>query len=800
MKHSLRMVIALCMTAILNVSVLSQTHSIHQHNAVLSHEMNADELLRINEIGLTFIETDPPTGNVTSIAEFDRAAGALVAYPFGIPLSLIREMSYDATVTTLVPNAAAEQEVRNQYIAARVNIENCEFMHILTNSYWTRDFGPMFITYGNNQIGIVDFPYNRPRPYDDDAPRLIAEELGIPWFGMNVIHTGGNYMTDGYGYASSTTIAYTENPGLTPTEVDARMEAYLGIDDYSVLEDPNNTYIDHIDCWGKYLAPDKVLIRSVPQNHPQYNAIEETADYYENKMSIYGTLYRVYRVFTPENQPYTNSYILNDKVFVPIVGSQWDDDALEVYRNAMPGYRVFGIEERPETGWQSTDALHCRAHEMADLGMLYIKHIPLLGNVSATSSYAFTASVTPYSGQNVISDSVILHYRINPNFYTPYTSINMEHTSGNYYSATIPAPAIGSKIEYYISAVDMSNRKEFHPFIGSADPHVFFVGSHLTADASADPMSFSFTAMKDTEDTKTLTISNTGQAPLNYTLKLTTDVNDTLFFSLINSPSASSWNSNTLTETNWTTFSVTEDELVSNVIISYEWDTDEFYREGSLWIESPVGTQFRVANSQLDGFYKLTCPVFSGESMTGNWKVWLTDSNNDGGHQARNVNIKIVKANPLGTWLSASEATGIISPGSSGEVLLTANAQNMELGSYDGRITIWSNDESEPEIIIPVTFTVTVNTDLESIATNFEKIKVNPNPFTNKLYVDFNLNEETSVILEIFNPSGTRIYNSTHNLTSGSSSVVIPSSTISNGIYLLRITNNQEVRTFKLIK
>lgn len=800
MKHSLRLVMFLFMIVTLSTNVLSQTNPLQQPKAPLTHQMNADELSRLSEIGLTFIETDPPVGTVTSIAEFDRASGALVAYPFGIPLSLIREMSYDAIVTTLVPNATAEQEVRTQYMAARVNLENCQFMHILTNSYWTRDFGPMFITYGTNQIGIVDFPYNRPRPYDDDAPRLIAEQLGISWFGMNVIHTGGNYMTDGYGFASSTTIAYTENPSITPSEVDARMEAYLGIDDYSVLEDPNNTYIDHIDCWGKYLAPDKVLIRSVPQNHPQYNAIEATADYYENKISIYGTPYRVYRVNTPENQPYTNSYILNDKVFVPIVGSQWDDDALQVYREAMPGYRVFGVEERPETGWQSTDALHCRAHEMADLGMLYLKHIPLLGNVSVSSSYAFTVNAIPYSGQNVIEDSVILHYRVNPNLYTPYTSVTMSHTSGPYYIATIQSPPIGSKIEYFISATDQSGRKEYHPFIGPSDPHIFYIGSQMTADASVSPTSFSFTAMKDTQDSKTMTINNSGQAPLNYTLKLTTDVNDTLAFSLINSPSATSWDANTLSESNWTTFSVTEEEVVGNVVINYEWNTDDFYREGTLWIESPSGTQFEVATAQLEGVYKVVCPVFTSEPMNGNWKVWLTDSYGDGGHQATNVTVKIVKANPMGTWISASETTGTITAGSSAEVQLTADAQNLDLGTYEGRITLWSNDPSEPEIIIPVTFTVTVNTANESITSISEAISVKPNPFNDHLTLSFNLFEESSFNIELYNSTGNRVYENSQKVSFGSSSLSISTSPLSKGIYLLRITNSAESTTFKLIK
>ena len=50
-------------------------------------------------------------------------------------------------------------------------------------------------------------------------------------------------------------------------------------------------------------------------------------------------------------------------VFVPIMNSQWDDDALEVYEAAMPEHEILGF-----TGsWQSTDALHCRARGIPDL-------------------------------------------------------------------------------------------------------------------------------------------------------------------------------------------------------------------------------------------------------------------------------------------------------------------------------------------------------------------------------------------------------------------------------------------------
>jgi len=800
MKRSLPVIVLISMLLSFSVKLISQTAD--STKPILTHHETPEEYAARMRSVNTFIPTDPPTGAVTSIAEFDRASGAVVSYAggFGIPLSLIREMAKDAIVTTLVPSNTVQQSVINQYTQARVNLDNCEFMIIPTNSYWTRDYGPLFITYGTNQIGIVDFPYNRDRPEDDDAVRLIAQNLGIEWFGMDVTHTGGNYMTDGYGMASSTTIVYEENPDITPDEVDLRMQNYLGIDDYSVLQDPNNTYIDHIDCWGKYLAPDKVLIRSVPTSHPQYDEIEATAAYYANKISAFGTPYKVYRVYTPQNQPYTNSYILNDKVLVPIMNSQYDEQALQAYRDAMPGYKVIGFLGSSATPWQSTDALHCRAHEMADLGMLFIRHIPFQGDVSATGgNFNIVANVKPYSGQPVYQDSVIVFYRVNPNPVTPFTPLTMTNTMGTSWSANIVAPEEGSTIEYYIFAADQSGRHEYAPFIGAADAYKFYVGNQLTAQAGVNPQSLNFTAMKNTQQTKVLTIQSTGQIGLNYSLVPTTSVDDTLTFSLNNSPSPTGYSSNTLTENGWTTFNVSQTADVSNFIISFQWNTDDYYSEGALWIQSPAGTTYKVGSDMMDGYYKVECPVFTGEPVNGTWKVWITDSYGDGGHQATNVKVKIVKDNPQGNWLVVSNSNGTVPAGSNLDVEITADAQGMALGTYEAYLTLYSNDTIQPAITIPVQFDVTVNTGLADNLLE-KKVAVNPNPFKEEIQLTFNLDKESTISVGLYNSGGSNLYSSEYKIGTGTQTVKIPAGNISQGAYLLKVSDGTETACFKMVK
>ena len=460
---------------ILFANDIEQENSWLKENPFLGHWLSYEESKLQVDLSRDFYVTDPPTGPVRNIAEFEPMEGVLIRYPFGINYNLIAAMSQETVVTTIVTSQSQEDYVTNLYNSNGVNLANCNFLHAPTDSHWTRDYGPWYVVDGSNEVGIVNFPYNRPRPNDNDIPIEMATFLDIELFGMNLIHTGGNYMTDGMGISASSDLVVTENPSLTIAQIDQFVLDYLGVETYHKVPDPNGTYIDHIDCWGKFLDVDKILIREVPSNHSQYNLIEATVDYFEAQTSSYGTPYEVYRVNTPYDQPYTNSLILNDRVFVPITGNAtYDNAALQVYEDAMPGYEVLGF-----TGnWYSTDALHCRTKGTADRDMLYIRHIPLQGEQTQRPDYEIEAEIIPYSGLPVYADSLLVYYKVDGGDYTSVPMILVEDFS---YVGIIPSQPQGTEIAYYIHAADESGQSRNHPFIGAPDPHVFIISGQLSA-------------------------------------------------------------------------------------------------------------------------------------------------------------------------------------------------------------------------------------------------------------------------------------------------------------------------------
>lgn len=404
-------------------------------------------------------------------AEFERMQGVLIRYPLGIPYRIIAEMSEDDIVYTIVANTATRDQAITNYGNNGVNMANCQWIIAASDSYWTRDYGPWWITDENGDFGIVDFPYNRPRPNDDAIPGVVASYLSVPMDYMGVIHTGGNYMSDGLGISVSTNLVVEENPTLNETQIKQLHKQYLNIDTYNIVVDVNGDYIRHIDCWAKYLDVDKILIRQVPPSHTNYTDIEAAVDYFESQTSAYGTPYQVYRVYTPNNEPYTNSLILNNKVLVPIMGGSNDAAAISSYQTAMPGYEVLGFTELASAPWESTDALHCRAKGIPDLGMLYIRHYPVIGPKPDNEPIGITANITAYSGSVLTACELYWKLAAEPSYHL----VNMSHVTRSQYRAFIPGQASGSTVQYYIHAADASGRSETSPLIGTPDPHVFTV-------------------------------------------------------------------------------------------------------------------------------------------------------------------------------------------------------------------------------------------------------------------------------------------------------------------------------------
>ena len=349
---------------------------------------------------------------------------------------------------------------------------------------YCRDFsGPRLFwdggIYKSRTPAIVDNRYNRPRPNDDNISQVFANYWNIAMYGMNLQHTGGNMMEDGRGHGVSDELVFNENNN-NEENVRQKMREYLGIDPYHVTIDPQGDYIAHVDCWGKYLAPDKILIAQLPSSNSHAADYDAVANYFATTNCCWGYPYHVYRVQEPGGYtlaPYTNSLILNKSVYVPMGdNATYNQQAIEVYQEAMPGYNIVPVYNNDYSiSWENTDALHCRTRGVMDFNMLFVDHREVLhGEQEWQEEYPVVSKFIAYSGMDLKQDSLLVYYSINGG---EYQVAHMTATGNpDEYVGNITGFQGGDEIDYYVFGADESNHRYTQPVFAELDPHHFTVG------------------------------------------------------------------------------------------------------------------------------------------------------------------------------------------------------------------------------------------------------------------------------------------------------------------------------------
>jgi hypothetical protein len=321
---------------------------------------------------------------------------------------------------------------------------------------------------------------------DDKAPGALAAYIGTNHVNTRLHLVGGNIDFDGLGSCFATQVLVDENAlyGLSSQRFLQSMQATLGVTQMIVMPNYETLGIQHIDCALKVLDEETLLITRVPATHPSYPYREAIAQAAAQLQTPYGRSYAIVRVDAPvwkggssgQVANYANSLIVNDKVFVPLFGMHPEDElALQAYRDAMPGYEVFGYEMvsggYPMGSWASNDALHCRTHQVYDPNMLLIKH-PRVRSASAGVAIQLSALIRPYSGAPLDLRGTGVTWRQRGSgawSFSPFAPGSKAFE----YTATLPAQATGVTIEYFVRAATSTGQLETRPPSQAALPSGF---------------------------------------------------------------------------------------------------------------------------------------------------------------------------------------------------------------------------------------------------------------------------------------------------------------------------------------
>ncbi len=429
--------------------------------------------------------TAPPAQIPRTPAEWEEMQGVVITWA-----------SYTTNLTEIVRYAQEHVKVyivcsnpvtvQNTLNSAGVGINNIEFVVADYNSVWVRDYGPQSIYLaGTNQLAFVDWVYNRPRPADDIIPGVMATHMNVPLFQMTqnpnrLVATGGNFMTDGFNKGYSSNLILTENNSLTEAQINAIKKNYMGIDPYVKMTVLPYDGIHHIDMHMKLLDEETLLVGQYPAGVADGPQIETNLNYILNNFQTpYGRPYKVVRIPMPPNQSgnyppsssyltYTNAVILNGLVLVPIYGRPQDAEALQIYRDAMPGYQVVGINMLNVIS--ASGAIHCITREIAANDPIFISHPPYRDEVDYSfEGYPVNAHISSASGINQAS----LYWSTDTTAGFNVSPMTLELDT---FRAVIPNQSPTTKVFYYISATNGNSKTITKPLVAPAGLYVFDVG------------------------------------------------------------------------------------------------------------------------------------------------------------------------------------------------------------------------------------------------------------------------------------------------------------------------------------
>jgi agmatine deiminase len=282
-------------------------------------------------------------------------------------------------VELFVPTAVIHRKVRARLREAGADLS---LITLHTNDYsdvWIRDYGPTFVVNrAMKKIAMVRWDFNawggkyEDQKQDGRIPLSINRRLILPLFTPGIVLEGGSIDVNGKGTVLTTRACLlnpNRNPGLSADQIEEKLKEYLGIEKVIWLNDGiiGDDTDGHIDDIARFVDPSTVVCAyekdiadaNYPALHDNYEILRLSSDQSGKPLTVVKLPMPAPVMDNDERYPasYTNFYIGNSVVIVPVFKDPHDAEALRILQELFPERMVIGINARAMVEGYGT--FHC---------------------------------------------------------------------------------------------------------------------------------------------------------------------------------------------------------------------------------------------------------------------------------------------------------------------------------------------------------------------------------------------------------------------------------------------------------
>lgn len=286
-------------------------------------------------------------------------------------------------VELFIPTAAVHRRVKtrlreNQIDLTAVNLHTTEFSDV-----WIRDYGPTFvINRAMKRSAIVRWNFNAwggkyaDQVNDGRIPAVMNRRLELPQFVPGIVLEGGSIDVNGRGTVLTTRSCLlnpNRNPSLSSDAIEEFLKEYLGVVKVIWLNEGivGDDTDGHIDDIARFVAPATVVCAyENDTSDANYQALHENYEILKQSSNQDGTPLTVVKLPMPSKiadadgrypASYTNFYIGNTVVIVPVFKDPNDAGALRILQDLFPGRKVIGIDARAMV--EGFGTFHCATQQ-----------------------------------------------------------------------------------------------------------------------------------------------------------------------------------------------------------------------------------------------------------------------------------------------------------------------------------------------------------------------------------------------------------------------------------------------------